>query len=265
MLNKHLTIAVAAVATLSAGSAWAQGAPRFKAAKLGEITLGGTFKAANGQTYTARVLVDEIGYREGTSHSVYLKPEDYKLDTDFIGAGWRINCPFDGPGVKTVAFNRAPSVTCIWKQGNGASAPSGTVELTRVNRSTNPLADLAPKAPLTKTPFLNFGATVVSGSTIVDATTGATVTFSLTLDRLDYRNGNSHKAWTRPEEYDVTFERINYTKPVQSLACASNDGTSFTNTRPGALAIASGKAPVVVCTWKDGPSSKANTYTVVLD
>lgn len=261
-LPSFLATATLVAVSLTADLANAQSAPLFRGFNFAERTIGGSFVGPNGQTYTARLLLDEADYRTGTTHSVFIKPEDYRVVTDFNGAGQRINCPFDGPGVKTIEFAAPPVVECTWKQGNGSRAPSGTVTL-RGRSAANPITDLPQQTPITKSDFIQFGETTIGGTS--EVAPGSSVEFSLLLDRFDYRNGNSHKVWAKPQDYQVRTVANNYAGQIRGIRCTSNDGAAFTSTTSGSIAISAGKAPVVTCTWADGPSSAAVVRTVVLD
>lgn len=117
-------LALAATAALVPAAVSAD--PLFKDFVFGGKTISGQFTPPSGGVFTVSLLLDVADYRNGTSHKVYIKPEDYKVNK----GGWTglLNCPTDGPGVKVVSAGSPPTLTCTWKVGPG-SQPSGTVVL----------------------------------------------------------------------------------------------------------------------------------------
>ena len=121
-MKKFIVLTVAAVGL--AGAASAQGNEAYTAS---DRTIKGNF-TYNGTTHTVSVGVDQFRYRNGSSHRIWVIPEGNKKDVvpAFSGPGFRVNCPFDSPGVQSYRGSR---ITCTWKAGNGSSAPRGTVSL----------------------------------------------------------------------------------------------------------------------------------------
>ncbi len=136
MLKSVRTMLVVASTALmlTAGAAMAEPVfngdpPLFKSVNFGGKTISGTFNHV-GTDYTVSLKLDVIDYRNGTSHKVYVKPEDYQVNK----GSWtgQLQCPvIAGPGVKVVSAGSAPVLSCNWKFGNGVQPPenSGTVTL----------------------------------------------------------------------------------------------------------------------------------------
>ena len=200
--------------------------PLFKAYGFAETTLIGTFEHPTGTSHTIRVALDMVDYRNGTSHKAWLKPEDYRIDR----GTWTglLNCPaIAGPGLKGVSAGASPTITCTWKAGYG-SAPSGTVQLTPGTPK------LMPPEPLFKA--MRFGRTTLRGSFTWN---GVEYAYSVLTDMADYRNGSSHKAWLKPEDYKLTSAD----EFPGAVSCPAVAGA-------GVKLVAAGRSPVVSCTWK---------------
>ncbi len=115
--------------------------PLFRSFQFGGKVLKATYANPNGEQYEISLKTDVADYRNGVSHKAWIKPEDYKfVVTPLNGAnpaadGSITSCVGNsgqgllGAGLKVVSAGSTPSVDCVVKFGNGASAPTVAVEL----------------------------------------------------------------------------------------------------------------------------------------
>lgn len=213
---------------------------------LGETTLSGVVEH-NDVTYTLRLKLDRVSYQSGVSHKVWIKPEDYKIDKGGF-SGNLSNCISSfgqnvlGTGVRGVSSASAPTVTCDWKVGFGNQPPGNLGEVTLTEGGALVEADPRFRS-------FNAGGKTISGTFEYN---GVEYTVSQLLDVLDYRNGTSHKAWTKPQGYQLDRGAFPSAGAGYQINCPSLAG-------PGARLVAAGSAPRVACTWKAGNGSGAPT------
>lgn len=129
----------------------------------------------------------------------------------------------------TLAASAAALAACAEQSPTGADLAPGDAPVAVKTAASGPL---------------DFGATPMIGTFTDDAGTEHTV--QLLLDLVSYRNGDSHKAWLKPEDYKLV--RPTFSAAGQQITCPEIAG-------PGLKAISAGTGPVVECTWKNGTGS----------
>ena len=200
------------------------------------------------------VLLDHVNAGPSMSDQVYIKPEDYKLTIEPKLTQGKITCVgIKGPGVKGWHGTESPTVDCQWKSNPGSRA---LIEPFKLYLTTNPAAPTEPRfrayRPMHKTAKGTVTLTDGSGSTVLSAKA------TLKYDVVDYRNGNSHKAF---------IGRRHYTIDDSALQAA---GITLSNCTPAAqeehqtIAVF-GKRPALSCDWShDGSIAAVQSGSIVL-
>ena len=161
-----------------------------------------------GVTYTTKIAMDQVDYGNGNGHKAYLFPENYKLSTTpkFEGVpGRRVECPvLKGPGLKGLDGNDISTVTCefIERYGEGTDEAHTVFSLKKLTGSDETPAPIKALKENGKTIRGEIILYTDASKTIVDQV----YPISLTLDVIDYRNGNDHKAFIKAER---AGQRIN--------------------------------------------------------
>lgn len=209
--------------------------------------LSKIFTDSKGNQYRVTVALDQVSYNNDVTQSAFLKPEDYKAVVTplegappFKGGGKRVTC-LKGPGVK--GFGPNPMVMCTAKEGNGSKAPKQDFLME--------LEELPPEAVPAKA--RNRGLKI-NGKTLKGTIAGKPV--FLTLDVMDYRNGNSHKAFIKAEAGGHKVDVSELDDGIELTSCTNG------MLDPGTSVITGRGSPKVTCEFDN--DNGGTTGTVIL-
>lgn len=242
--------AVCALSLFVAFSAGASQATRNE----GTHSLQGVMKY-EGESYTVQVALDEIEYGNGRGHKAYIKPEEYKVQVVPGLPYGKVSCPgIDGAGLKGFSGNDVNNaITCEWKSQNGRDAEFIMIPLTL---KSGRITDVTPLFREIKHNGKNLRGRLVhrdeEGMLIAEGP------LSLTMDEIDYRNGNGHKAFIQAERAGHKIDTSLLPQGYRITSCEYGLHTHQVN---GIY----GRTPKAVCSWKRGNGSSAPVGQVVLN
>lgn len=132
-MNIRLLLTAAGIALVSTSSLADLGVLNIR-----ETTIKGCVEASDGQIVEVSLELDQVRYRNGSSHKVDIKPESYKLVTSPESFPGSINCPdIAGSGVKVLNQGGPPKMVCYYKKQPGSSIPKDYFDVDKQGSSCN--------------------------------------------------------------------------------------------------------------------------------
>jgi hypothetical protein len=209
-----------------------------------------------GMTYEISVNLDVVNYGNGSSHKAYIKPEEYKLKIAPELIRGKITCPaISGPGLKGFDGSDArKGLACSWKSKPGNNATVTQFNLPLKNNGNGVQPRFKRFNENSKTLKGTFAPTDANGEL-----TGESYKLYLTMDVVDYRNGNSHKAFIKSERAGHSLDESALANGWRVTGCSNGMKSN------GVDGIY-GKRPKVTCELKRGNGNQPshNEGTVVL-